>query len=215
MTPTRIRHFSTSRQSTTSDYISKTKAPDYIGSERGQLAGQFKVDAQLAGFKLAPTVLLQLSERSTRHAKLLQRYFNERVLEILTRNGKRMIGWDEIFQEGLPKTIVIQSWRGRESLFESARLGYSGILSNGYYIDLMHPAAEHYAVDPLGGAAADYFIEGELFGRAAEIRHDQNRFIESAELLITIPMPGGTESLNAAVAGSLLAYELSRRPAGS
>lgn len=39
--------------------------------------------------------------------------------------------------------------------------------------------------------------------------------IESAELLITIPMLGGTESLNAAVAGSVLAYELSRRPAGN
>jgi tetratricopeptide (TPR) repeat protein len=32
--------------------------------------------------------------------------------------------------------------------------------------------------------AADYFIEGELFSRAAEIRHDQNRFVESADLHI-------------------------------
>ncbi len=32
--------------------------------------------------------------------------------------------------------------------------------------------------------AADYFLEGELFIRAAEIRHDQNRFIESAELYL-------------------------------
>ena len=80
---------------------------------------------------------------------MLQRYFNERVLEILTRNGKRMIGWDEIFQDGLPKNIVIQSWRGRESLFESARLGYAGILSNGYYIDLIHPTDHHYLNDPL------------------------------------------------------------------
>jgi hexosaminidase len=29
-----------------------------------------------------------------------------------------------------------------------------GILSNGYYIDLVHPASEHYAVDPLEGATA-------------------------------------------------------------
>ncbi len=79
----------------------------------------------------------------------LQRYFNERVLEILTKYGKRMIGWDEIFQEGLPKNVVIQSWRGRESLFEAARLGYSGILSNGYYIDLIHPTDHHYLNDPL------------------------------------------------------------------
>jgi hexosaminidase len=79
----------------------------------------------------------------------LQRYFNERVLEILTKYGKRMIGWDEIFQEGLPKNVVIQSWRGRESLFQAARLGYSGILSNGYYIDLIHPTDHHYLNDPL------------------------------------------------------------------
>ena len=37
----------------------------------------------------------------------LQRYFNERVLEIFTRYGKRMVGWDEILQEGLPTSIVI------------------------------------------------------------------------------------------------------------
>jgi hexosaminidase len=30
----------------------------------------------------------------------------------------------------------------------------SGILSSGYYLDLMFSAAHHYAVDPLGGAAA-------------------------------------------------------------
>jgi tetratricopeptide (TPR) repeat protein len=32
--------------------------------------------------------------------------------------------------------------------------------------------------------AADYYLEAENFGRAAEIRHDQNRFIESAELYL-------------------------------
>ena len=79
----------------------------------------------------------------------LQRYFNERVLEILTRYGKRMVGWDEILQEGLTKSVVIQSWRGRESLFEAARLGYPGILSNGYYIDLIQPTDFHYLNDPL------------------------------------------------------------------
>lgn len=79
----------------------------------------------------------------------MQRYFNERVLEIFTRHGKRMIGWDEIFQEGLPKSIVIHSWRGRESLAEAASRGYAGILSNGYYIDLMQPTDFHYLNDPL------------------------------------------------------------------
>ncbi len=78
----------------------------------------------------------------------LQAMFNKRMLKILTRNGKKMIGWDEIFQPELPKDIVIHSWRGVKYLFESARKGYMGILSNGYYIDLIQPAEYHYLNDP-------------------------------------------------------------------
>jgi hexosaminidase len=96
-----------------------------------------------------PEIITFMAEHGYEEPLALQRYFNERVLEILTRHGKRMIGWDEIFQDGLPTSIVIQSWRGRESLFEAARLGYSGILSNGYYIDLIQPTDFHYLNDPL------------------------------------------------------------------
>lgn len=79
----------------------------------------------------------------------LQAYFNGNLLKILEKNGKKMIGWDEIFQPTLPKTIVIHSWRGRESMEEAARKGYQSVLSNGYYIDLFHNCAEHYLNDPL------------------------------------------------------------------
>lgn len=79
----------------------------------------------------------------------LQQYFNKRILKFLQKNGKIMMGWDEIFQPDIPKEIVIQSWRGQESLGKVARQGNQGILSNGYYIDLMQPASDHYVVDPL------------------------------------------------------------------
>lgn len=82
----------------------------------------------------------------------LQAYFNRRVRKIVARHHKKMIGWDEILQPDLPKNIVIQSWRGQKSLADAAREGYDGILSNGYYLDLMQSAAQHYAVDPLKGA---------------------------------------------------------------
>jgi hexosaminidase len=79
----------------------------------------------------------------------LQTYFNQKLLPILKKHGKRMIGWDEIYAPGLPKDTVIQSWRGFDSLAASAKDGYSGILSAGYYLDHMDPAGEHYLVDPL------------------------------------------------------------------
>jgi hexosaminidase len=85
----------------------------------------------------------------------LQLYFNRRLLPIVQKYGKKMIGWDEIFHPDLPKDIVVQSWRGPESLAQTARLGYMGILSHGYYLDFTLPAAEYYRVDPLGGAARD------------------------------------------------------------
>jgi hexosaminidase len=84
----------------------------------------------------------------------LQAYFNQRLQKILARNHKTMVGWDEILHPDLPKTIVVQSWRGQQSLAAAAKLGYSGLLSYGYYVDLMWPAARHYAVDPMSDAAA-------------------------------------------------------------
>ncbi len=88
----------------------------------------------------------------------LQNYFNKRILKFLQRNGKIMMGWDEIFVDGLPKDVVIHSWRGQKALAEAARKGYTGVLSNGYYIDLMYPASEHYLVDPI---PADTMLSSE------------------------------------------------------
>ncbi|MDD8019686.1 MAG: family 20 glycosylhydrolase [Acidobacteriota bacterium] len=79
----------------------------------------------------------------------LQAYFNRRLLQLLTKYHKKMIGWDEIYQPGLPKNIVIQSWRGQQALVDGAKKGYQGILSNGYYIDLVESAERHYLNDPL------------------------------------------------------------------
>jgi hexosaminidase len=85
----------------------------------------------------------------------LQAYFSERVQKIVTKHGKAVVGWDEVFIPGVPKDIVIQSWRGQASLAQAAAQGYHGILSNGYYLDLGWSAARHYAVDPASGPAAN------------------------------------------------------------
>jgi hexosaminidase len=84
----------------------------------------------------------------------LQAYFNQRLEKIVAKNHKTMVGWDEILHPDLPKTIVVQSWRGQASLAAAAKQGYRGLLSYGYYLDLMWPAARHYAVDPMADAAA-------------------------------------------------------------
>jgi len=84
----------------------------------------------------------------------LHTYFNARIAAILAKDGKRLVGWDEILHPGLPQSSVIHSWRGTEALAAAAVLGYDGILSNGYYIDLCYPASQHYLVDPIPASSA-------------------------------------------------------------
>ncbi|MBV8858168.1 MAG: family 20 glycosylhydrolase, partial [Acidobacteria bacterium] len=96
-----------------------------------------------------PQIQAFMKEKGFKDHHALQSYFSRRVQEILKKHGKRMMGWDEIFQPDLPKDVVIHSWRGPKALAEAARLGYDGVLSNGFYIDLSFPASQHYAVDPL------------------------------------------------------------------
>ena len=88
----------------------------------------------------------------------LQAYFNRRLQKIVSKHRKIMMGWDEVLHPDLPKSVVVESWRGQDSLAEAAKQGYRGLLSFGYYLDLNWPAARHYAVDPMtmtkpGGAA--------------------------------------------------------------
>ncbi len=89
----------------------------------------------------------------------LQAYFNQRLQKIVSKHGKTMIGWDEVLHPDLPTTVVIESWRGQDSLADAAKRGYRGLLSFGYYLDLMWPASRHYAVDPMEGAAATLTAE--------------------------------------------------------
>ncbi|MGC1963363.1 MAG: family 20 glycosylhydrolase [Candidatus Sulfotelmatobacter sp.] len=100
-------------------------------------------------WKANPRIQAFMREHNLRDTAGLKNYFNQRLLKILEKHGKHMIGWDEILTPDLPKDVVVQSWRGFDSLAAGAKAGYSSILSAGYYLNLMSTAATHYLVDPL------------------------------------------------------------------
>ncbi|ABF42494.1 Beta-N-acetylhexosaminidase [Candidatus Koribacter versatilis Ellin345] len=85
----------------------------------------------------------------------LQATFTKRVQEIVAKHHKTMVGWDEILSPEIPKSIVIQSWRGPVSLAAAAKQGYKGLLSFGFYLDLFQPASFHYLNEPISGKAAE------------------------------------------------------------
>ena len=93
-----------------------------------------------------------MTEHQVKDPAALLVYFTDRVHKILVKHHKIQIGWDEVLTPSTPKDIVIQSWRGIDSLASAVKDGHPGILSWGYYLDLNEPASRHYAVDPLEGA---------------------------------------------------------------
>jgi len=98
---------------------------------------------------LNPDIKAYMKKKGMTTYRELETEFIQRLLPILKKNGKKMMGWDEILRPGVPHDIMIQSWRGTESLVEAAKNGYTGLLSTGYYIDLIQPTDFHYLVDPI------------------------------------------------------------------
>ena len=109
-----------------------------------------------------------MKQKGIENNQALQAYFNQRLYKILKRHGKRMMGWDEILTPDLPKDVLVQSWRGPQSLAQAAKQGVDGILSSGYYIDLMYPASKHYLVDPMpAGSELDQQQAAHILGGEA------------------------------------------------
>jgi hexosaminidase len=62
----------------------------------------------------------------------------ERLEKIINKNGKAMIGWDEILQGGLAPNATVMSWRGEIGGIESVKMGHDVIMTPNThcYLDL-------------------------------------------------------------------------------
>lgn len=68
-------------------------------------------------------------------AHALQAFFDQKLGKTLGKHQCRTAGWDEIYHPALPRTIVIQFWRGQNFLGASPQDDYQGILSTGFYLN--------------------------------------------------------------------------------
>ncbi|MEW6989903.1 family 20 glycosylhydrolase [Colwelliaceae bacterium 6441] len=90
-----------------------------------------------------------MQENNLKDSQALHVFFNQQVQQILAKHQKKMMGWDEIYHPDLPKNIMVQSWRGMDSLSQIAANDYQGILSTGFYIDQPQASAYHYQNEPI------------------------------------------------------------------
>jgi len=68
----------------------------------------------------------------------LQSYFMRRIEKFLAAHGRRLVGWDEILQGGLPPEATVMSWRGTVGGIAAARAGHDVVMTPGEYLYFDH-----------------------------------------------------------------------------
>lgn len=73
----------------------------------------------------------------------LQGYLVRRIESYVRSHGRRVIGWDEILETGVPEGAIVQSWRGESGGIKASAAGFDVIMSPNshcyfdYYQDLI------------------------------------------------------------------------------
>jgi hexosaminidase len=73
----------------------------------------------------------------------LQGWFLKKIDSLLSQNGRRLIGWDEILEGGLPPDAIVMSWRGMEGGIRAAGLGHEVIMCPNTHCYLNFAQAEN------------------------------------------------------------------------
>ena len=118
-----------------------------------------------------------MKELGIRHVEDLQGYFMNRVEAILKKNGKKLIGWDEILEGGIAPEATVMSWRGIKGGIEAAQMGHDVVMSPTTFAYLDYNQGERtvdppiyaslrlkkcYSFEPVpDGVAAKYILGGQ------------------------------------------------------
>lgn len=91
-----------------------------------------------------PKIKELMKKEGLKDMNAVQAYFVKRVEKILKSKGKKLIGWDEILEGGLPADAAVMSWRGMKGGIHAAKEGHKVVMTpyNHVYVDL-------YQGDPL------------------------------------------------------------------
>ncbi|MBE7619406.1 family 20 glycosylhydrolase [Komagataeibacter sp. FXV2] len=95
-----------------------------------------------------PRIAAYMKAHGYADPKALQAAFTARIARMLEHDGKVMMGWDEVSEAPVPQGVMVEAWRGQKYAASAASAGHPVVVSAGYYLDLLQPAAEHYRVDP-------------------------------------------------------------------
>jgi len=80
-------------------------------------------------WQASPVVQAKMHALGLKNADALQGWFIDRIGQYLTRHGRRLIGWDEILDGGVPADAAVMSWRGTQGAIKAVQQGHDVVLS--------------------------------------------------------------------------------------
>jgi hexosaminidase len=94
-----------------------------------------------------------IQEEGLEDVNELQSHFLSRIGGFLERNQRKMLGWDEILEGGLPEGAVVMSWRGAEGGIQAAIEGHEVVMSPNTHCYFDYYQSENTADEPpaIGG----------------------------------------------------------------
>jgi hexosaminidase len=87
----------------------------------------------------SPTIQAQMKALGITSEDAMQSWFMAQIGAYLAAHGRRMVGWDEILDGGLPPSATVMSWRGNAGAVKAARLDHDVVLST-LYLDNLQTA---------------------------------------------------------------------------
>ena len=90
-------------------------------------------------WKASPRVQERMKELGIKDEAGMQSHLIKRLEKFLVAHHKRLIGWDEILEGGLPPEATVMSWRGIEGGIVAANQGHDVVMSpsNELYLDYL------------------------------------------------------------------------------
>ncbi|HWA30985.1 MAG TPA: family 20 glycosylhydrolase [Rhizomicrobium sp.] len=80
-------------------------------------------------WKASPAIQQKIHEIGLKDEDALQSWFIARIGQFLEAHHRKLIGWDEILQGGIPPDATITSWRGIAGAVTAAKAGHDAVLS--------------------------------------------------------------------------------------
>jgi hexosaminidase len=95
-------------------------------------------------WKECPKCQARIKAEGLKDESELQSYFVKRIERFINSKGKRLIGWDEILEGGLPPRATVMSWRGMDGGIAAAQSGHDVIMSptSNCYLDYAQSPAD-------------------------------------------------------------------------